>query len=114
MSIRFFDHLTHRRVWRADAHAGEVGSFEQISRRVLPNHANPLREFVERGQYVVRDPIEQLVQITKERRILTRQLDNLLSARHGCAPVNVGCGGCMTWTYRPRLSTQVPRRTRGS
>jgi len=66
-SICLFDHLTHRRVGGADGYAGEVDGFEQMSRRVLADHADTLCKFVTRGQHVLRKPIEQLVAITKDR-----------------------------------------------
>ena len=47
MSTCFFDRLTHRRVGRGDGHAGEVGGFQQMPRRILADYADALCEFVE-------------------------------------------------------------------
>jgi hypothetical protein len=54
---------------RRDADACEVGGFEQMRWWVLPDHADAFCEFIERGQDVLGESIEELVQITKERAV---------------------------------------------
>ena len=49
--------------------AGEIGGRDQVSRGILADHPHAFRKLVERRQHVLRELIEQFMEITEQRTV---------------------------------------------
>lgn len=93
MSIRLFHHISHRRVRRRDGDAGEIGGFEEMRRRILPDHADALRQVVDArlepqqtGRRYSRGGARFSPSVTVLRRVTCSAVNTAASSHPCCTP----------------------------